>query len=301
MTDICIIGGGTAGLTAAIYGLRAGKSVKLIEELTYGGQIINSNSIENYPGFKNISGYEFSTALYEQALEQGLDFIADTCIELVKAEDKFTISCKENTIEAKTVIIATGVKRRKLNVPGEERLAGNGVSYCATCDGAFFKGRDVAICGGGNTALDEAIFLSNYCSKVILIHRREEFRGSSNKLSLLEARNNVEIIKNSTILCVNGTEEVSSITYRDNITGKSVEKPVSGVFVAIGQAPDNSFAAKIVNLDESGYVIANEDCKTNVFGLFTAGDCRTKEIRQLTTATADGTVAALQACKYIDM
>lgn len=300
MTDICIIGGGTAGLTAAIYGLRAGKSVTILEALSYGGQIVNSEAIENYPGIKKISGFEFSTALYEQAMDLGLSFEYDKCTRIEKKKHSFIVYGTVKSYEAKSVIVATGAKRKKINVPGENELTGCGVSYCATCDGAFYRGRDVAVCGGGNTAVDEAYSLSNICNSVTLIHRRDEFRASNQKLDAVRDKDNINIITNASIKSINGDDAVSSITVEDKGTGKSKDIDVAGVFIAVGQEPDSSLICDMLKRDDTGYYISTEQCTTEAEGLYVAGDCRSKEVRQLTTAAADGTIAAIEACKYID-
>lgn len=300
MFDVCIVGAGPAGLSAAIYALRAGKKVVIIEANSYGGQIINTPDIENYPGIDHISGFDFATRLYEQARSHGGEIVFDKVNEIVKENEIFTVKCNINSYKAKTVIIASGVKRRTLDIPGEKELRGMGVSYCATCDGAFFRNRAVCVVGGGNTAVEEAIYLSENCSKVYLIHRRDEFRAEKNRLEYLKSRDNIEIITNAVLSCINGDDVVSSVYYKD-ITSDSIKKlDVSGVFVAVGQAPDTDFVKNLVEVDNNGYILAGEDCVTNVKGVFVSGDCRKKEVRQLTTATADGSVAALAAVKYLN-
>lgn len=299
MYDICIIGAGPAGLTAAIYALRAGKSVIVLETANYGGQIINTSCIENYPAIESISGFEFATNLYNQALKLGMNISYDQAQNIIKNNDGFTVYSNNNSYESKAVIIASGVKKRKLNVPGEDELIGMGVSYCATCDGAFYKNKDVAVIGGGNTALDEAIFLSNYCKKVYLIHRRNEFRGEKNKIELIKSKTNITMITPANLIAINGNEKVSSIKYYHN-SEEIKELLVDGLFVAIGQEPDTSCFKNLISIDNNGYIISDEKCTTNIEGIYVAGDCRTKQIRQLTTATADGTIAALAACNFIE-
>lgn len=300
MVDICIIGAGTAGLTAAIYGLRAGKSVLVLEANSYGGQIINTMEIENYPGISSISGYEFATGLYNQANALGMKLEFDKAIGIDRKENYFILHGNMGDYEARTVITAPGVRRRHLDVPGEEKFLGLGVSYCATCDGAFFRNKPVAVAGGGNTALDEAIFLSNYCSRVYLIHRRDSFRGEGSKLEILKKRENVSIITDATILSINGADKVSSVSYRDKLSGKCNELDIEAIFIAVGQVPDTEFLKNTVSLDDAGYIVSGEECLTDIEGIYAAGDCRTKKIRQLTTAAADGTVAALNACNFLD-
>lgn len=299
MYDIGIIGGGTAGMTAAIYGQRAGKRTIIIEGGNFGGQITSSPNVENYPGIASVSGSEFSMNLLDQAMKLG----AETVVERVTGiEDEDGIKVIETTGKAypcRSVILATGVAHRHLAVPGEERLTGAGVSYCATCDGMFFRGREVAVVGGGSTALQDAEFLSNYCSKVYLIHRRDEFRGESNIVKRLEGKENVEFILNTVVKEINGKDMVESLTLLNRKNAEKTELAVAGVFIAVGQIPQNDIFAETVKLDGDGFILAAEDCVTSHPGIFAAGDCRTKEVRQLTTAAADGAVAALAACKYI--
>jgi len=298
MTDIIIIGAGTAGLSAAIYALRAGKSVLLFEQLSYGGQIVNTPEIENYPGIKNISGFDFATGLYEQAEALGakVEYAQVTSIE---DGDLKKVTAGGKTYETKAIILATGAKNRPLGLEKETELIGSGISYCATCDGAFYKNRPVAVNGGGNTALEDALFLSNYCSKVYLIHRRDEFRGEVKLVNRLKEKENVEFILNATVTALLGDDMLTGIEVTDKISGDKKTVTVDGLFIAIGQIPENAAFAPLITLDPAGYITAGEDCKTNVKGIFVAGDCRTKTVRQLTTAAADGAVAALAACAYI--
>lgn len=299
MYDIIIVGAGTAGLSAAIYGVRAGKSVLVLEAKNYGGQIINSPEVENYPGIKHISGFEFATNLYEQVKELGAEVLYEKVVEVLDHDDFKIVVTENHKYESKTVILATGAENRPLGVAREEEMIGAGVSYCATCDGAFYKGKDVAVIGGGNTALEDAMFLSNYCNKVYLIHRRDSFRGEEKQLEALKQRGNIEFILNSTVVQLNGTERVESITVKNKITEEEMNIHVNGVFVAIGQMPKNEVFANLIEIDTKGYIVAAEECKTNVSGIFTAGDCRTKTVRQLATAASDGAIAGLAACQYI--
>lgn len=299
MFDIGIIGGGTAGMTAAIYGQRAGKRTIIIEGSTFGGQITSSPNVENYPGIASVSGSEFSMNLLDQAMKLG----AETEVELVtgirdEGEIK-VIETADKEYPCKSIILATGVTHRHLGVPNEERLTGSGVSYCATCDGAFFRGRDVAVVGGGSTALQDAEFLSNYCSKVYLIHRRDEFRGEDSIVKRLEMKENVEFVLSATVREITGEYAVDGLILNNKKTGEEFSIKVAGVFIAVGQIPKNDAFSDLVKLDANGFILAAEDCVTSRPGIFAAGDCRTKEVRQLTTAAADGAVAALAACKYI--
>ena len=300
MYDIIIIGAGTAGLSAAIYGARAGKSVLILEEKAYGGQIINSPEVENYPGIKHISGFEFATNLYEQAIELGTEVKYEQAISIRSKEDLKYVKTKNSEYECKTVILATGAKNRSLGLDREMELIGSGVSYCATCDGAFFRGKDVAVAGGGNTALEDATVLSSYCNKVYVVHRRDTFRGEDKLFNVLKGKSNVEFVLNSEIKELLGDDRLTAIKVLDKSNNTEKEIAISGLFVAIGQAPENAAFADIIDLDARGYVKAGEDCKTNTDGIYTAGDCRTKTVRQLTTAASDGAVAALMACELIE-
>ena len=297
--DIGIIGGGTAGMTAAIYGQRAGKQTLILEGTTFGGQITASPNVENYPGIASVSGSEFSMNLMDQAVKLGAQTVMEQVTGIREESEYKVIETARKEYACRSVILATGVTHRHLEVPGEERLTGAGVSYCATCDGMFFREREVAVVGGGSTALQDAEFLSNYCSKVYLIHRRDEFRGEEQIVERLREKENVEFILNSIVKEIRGEQMVEGLLLQNKITGEESELPVSGVFIAVGQIPRNEAFEKIVQLDAGGFIVAGEDCVTSQPGIFAAGDCRTKEVRQLTTAAADGAVAAIAACKYI--
>ena len=299
MYDIGIIGGGTAGMTAAIYGQRAGKQTLIIEGGTFGGQITSSPNVENYPGIASVSGTEFSMNLLDQAVKLGAETVMEPVTGIREEGGVKVIETSGKEYQCRSIILATGVTHRHLGVPNEERLTGAGVSYCATCDGAFFRGRDVAVVGGGSTALQDAEFLSNYCRKVYLIHRREEFRGEEQIVSRLREKENVEFILSATVREIIGDTVVERLILNSKKTGKEFKLEVSGVFIAVGQIPQNEIFADTVKLDGNGFILAAEDCVTSHPGIFAAGDCRTKEVRQLTTAAADGAVAALAACKYI--
>lgn len=294
MYDIIIVGAGPAGLTSAIYARRAMKSVLVLEALSYGGQIINTLSIENYPAMPGVSGFDFATNLYNQAKDLGADIKFEKVLEIKDGSLKKVVTSKEE-YECKCVIIATGCENRKLGLPLEEELTGSGISYCATCDGNFYKGKIVAVVGGGNTALEDALYLSDIASKVYLIHRREEFRGEESTLNLLKKKGNIEFILNSNVTKLVGNEKLEKIIVNDD---KEID--VDGLFVAIGKIPENENFRKLINLDDNGYIDSSEDCHTNVSGIFVAGDARKKDLRQLVTATSDGAVAANEAIKYIN-
>ncbi len=312
MKDVIIIGAGTAGLTAAIYALRAGKSVLVLEQGNYGGQIINTPKVENYPGIEQISGYEFAAGLYRQAEKLGMEYRSEKVTDIrleggAEAKEELSsasletgnkiVETTEQSYHARAVILATGAKNRPLGIEKEAEYTGRGISYCATCDGMFFRGKKVAVVGGGNTALEDAAFLSNYCEKVYLIHRRETFRGEEKLVKELRKKENVEFFLNKTVQELEGGATLQAVVLRDKISGEESRLEISGLFVAIGQMPENGVFAGLVDLDENGYILAGEDCRTNVEGIFAAGDCRKKTVRQLTTAAADGAVAALAAAQ----
>ena len=299
MYDIGIIGGGTAGMTAAIYGQRAGKKTIIIEGGVFGGQITSSPNVENYPGIASVSGSEFSMNLLDQAVKLGAETAMDQVTGIREEDGVKIIETAGKEYPCRSVILATGVTHRHLGIPNEERLTGAGVSYCATCDGMFFRGRDVAVIGGGSTALQDAEFLSNYCPKVYLVHRRDEFRGEDSIVKRLQGKENVEFILSAAVKEIIGDQAVERLIVNSKKSGKEFKLDVSGVFIAVGQIPKNEIFADVVKLDADGFILAAEDCITSRPGIFAAGDCRTKEVRQLTTAAADGAVAALAACKYI--
>lgn len=296
MYDIIIIGGGCAGLTAAVYAARAGKSVLVIEGNTFGGQITAAPKIENYPAVSSVSGMEFANNLFSQAESAGAQFEFDTVTEIIDGEIK-TVKTEYGCFTAKAVIIAIGSTHKKLNIDGEERLFGLGISYCAVCDGAFFKGKTAAVAGGGNTAFSDALYLSSICKKVYLVHRRSEFRADNVLIRRIQECENVEIITNSVITKIIGEKSVTGILLDKN--GENKEIQTDSLFVAIGLQPESTIYEKLVNVDQNGYIIAGEDCKTSKKGILAAGDCRTKSIRQLTTAAADGANAAIAACAEV--
>jgi len=300
MYDIIIIGAGPAGLSAAVYGQRADKKTLLIDEKGYGGQIINTPEVENYPAIKSISGFEFASNLYEQASGLGAELVFEKAVGIEENDGIKIVKTEENRYETKTVIVATGAKNRPLGLPREEELTGRGVAYCATCDGAFFRGKRVAVIGGGNTALEDAELLSGLAEQVYLIHRRDSFRGEQTQVRRLLEKDNIEFVLNCVPTEFVGEEKVEGLRVKNTKTDEEELLSVDGVFVAIGQMPDNEAFAAQVGLDDKGYVTAGEDCLTNTAGIFVAGDCRTKKVRQLATAVSDGAVAALAAVEYIN-
>ena len=301
MTDIIIIGAGTAGLTAAIYAQRAGLSCLVLDKGSYGGQVAITNEIENYPAFVKITGPELAQNIYKQAISQGAEIRFEEVVRVELKGNMKKVNTSLSEYQAPAVILANGAKRRRLGVPGEEELAGAGVSYCATCDGMFFKGKTVAVCGGGNTALEDALFLSNLCEKVFLIHRRDKFTAEAPLINAVKSTKNIHVLFSKKVTAIEGDKKVSSVILSD-VSGETKEKcPVAGVFIAIGYEPDNHLFAGQVSLDDHGYIIASEDCRTNLPGVFAAGDSRTKELRQIITAAADGAIAAWHAANEINI
>ncbi len=296
MYDIVVVGAGTAGMTAAIYALRAGKSVLLLEKGSCGGQIINTPAIDNYPGLPGISGYEYAEKLHQQVLSLGAELHFEEVTAVRSVGDEKQVETSKAIYHSRAVILATGAKNRHLGLPQEETLVGRGLSYCATCDGMFFRKQTVAVVGGGNTALEDALYLANLCEKVYLIHRREGFRGEQRLLEQAQKRENVELILNTVVTELESDAQGLTGLRLQNTKDKAERSlPVQGLFVAIGQEPDNAAFSDLVQLDKQGYIAASEDCCTRTPGIFAAGDCRTKSVRQLTTAAADGAVAALAA------
>ena len=301
MTDILVIGGGTAGLTAALYASRAGKTVTLLEKESTGGQIVYSPRVDNYPGLPGVSGAEYAAALTEQAESFGASIEYAEVLSVERTEDGFLVRCDDGERTARAVILAVGTSHRRLGLDGEDDLIGCGVSYCAVCDGAFYAGGEAAVMGGGNTALTDALFLAGVCRKVTVIHRRDAFRGEARLVEALREKPNVEFLLSSTVAGLRAKDgELEAIAVRDLTTGGERLLPVNGLFVAIGQLPQTEPYRGFVETDEAGYLIAGEDCVTSVPGVFAAGDCRTKAVRQLTTAAGDGAAAALAACRYAE-
>ena len=300
MYDILVVGAGTAGLSAGIYGVRQNKSVLILEANTFGGQIINTPDIENYPGIAHTSGFDFAMGLYQQAIDLGVEYRQARVASIEDAGDhKIAVLEDGDRIASRTIILATGAKNRPLGLAHEKEWIGRGISYCANCDGMFYRKKIVAVNGGGNTALEDAEFLANIVEKVYVIHRRDQFRGEPVRVEKLRARENVEFVLNANITALLGQDRLEALEVTDKITGEKRIIKVNGLFVAIGQAPENMIFSNIVGLDKGGYIVAGEDCKTNVDGIFAAGDTRTKTVRQLTTAASDGAVAALAAVAYI--
>ncbi len=289
MKDIIIIGAGPAGMTAAIYALRANKSVLIFEAKNYGGQLIAANKVENYPGIENISGVDLAAQMYDQVVKLGAEFKFET---VVKIDENNKVYTNNGEYEAKAIILAIGSKNRKLNIHNEDKFLGKGLSYCATCDGNFFKNKTVAVVGGGNTALEDAIYLSSLASKVYLIHRKDEFRAEKRYITELKEKENIECIMNANITELNGSDKLENIKLDNGDT-----LTIDGLFIAVGQQPKNELFADVVELDEKGYIKAHDEVYTNVEGIYVAGDTRDKELKQLTTAVSDGSIAATVAMK----
>lgn len=293
--DIIIVGGGPAGLTAAIYARRAGKTVLLLEKASFGGQIASSPHVENFPGLPAVSGAELADRLYTQAENLGARIELEEVLEIRNGNPK-TVITDYGTYTCTALILATGMKHRTLGLPGEDTLAG--ISYCAVCDGAFYQGRDVAVVGGGNTALQDALFLSDLCHQVTVLHRRSSFRGDPILVEALQQRTNVTLVMNTVVTDLLGNDALTGLALKNTVTGETSELAVQGLFEAVGQLPERTLSETITAVDENGFIPSGENCLTPTPGVFVAGDCRAKEIRQLTTACADGAVAALVACRY---
>ena len=302
MYDIIVIGAGPAGMTAALYARRAEKSVLLIEKTSFGGQITHSPRVENYPGFLAMSGNEFAEKLLDQVTTHGADIEFDEVTAINPLDSGYTVATLGGEFFGKSVIIATGSKHRSLGIAREDEFVGEGVSYCAVCDGAFYKGKTVAIIGGGNTALQEAVLLSEGCKKVYVVQNLDFLTGEGALQAAVAKRDNVEVILSSVVVELLGESEISGIKIRNDKNGEEQILSLDGIFVAIGQKPENEPFESVVKLDSYGYISAGENClpDTAYNGIFVAGDCRTKSVRQVTTATADGAVAALAACRYVD-
>lgn len=299
MYDIIIVGAGPAGLTAAIYARRAGKSVLVLEKDTFGGQVTYSPKLENYPGFQEISGNELAQKMLEQALALGAEIDMDTVTEVMDGEVK-TVVGKAGSYEAKSVIIAAGARHRRLHLPNEEELIGNGISFCAVCDGAFYKGQHVAVIGGGNTALQEILLLSEVCSKVTVVQNLAFLTGEAKMIQAVEAKDNIEVIYSTVVTAYEGERSLKAICLKNTETNEDSRLEVDGIFLAIGTVPENGAYRKVASISGQGYIEADEHCMTGTPGVFVAGDCRTKTYRQVATAIADGAAAALNACRYLD-
>ena len=297
--DIAIVGGGPAGMTAALYAARAGKSVLLFEGEMLGGQILPTRKIENYPALPDVDGYTFADGLTKQITALGVQIVYATVSGIEKNAEDFTLAAGKEEYSARAVILATGLKHRKLGLDGEDALIGCGVSFCATCDGMFFRRREVAVVGGGNTAVQDALVLAEYCSRVYLIHRRAKLRAERNLSEQMSEKENIEFIGETVIEELEGAENLQSLTLRNLSTGAVEYLPVAALFEAIGQLPQNAAFANLVDLDEDGYFLTDNNCATSCPGIFAAGDACRKTVRQLTTAVSDGTVAALSAVEYL--
>lgn len=301
MYDLIIIGSGPAGLSAAIYGKRAGLKLLVIEKAPMsGGQVLNTYEVDNYLGMPGINGFDMAMQFRAHADKLGVEFREGRVISISVQGDSKLITLEGELLEAKTVILATGAEHAHLNVSGEEQLTGRGVSYCATCDGAFFKGRTVAVVGGGDVALEDAVYLARTCEKVYLIHRRDELRGAQILQQELKALSNVEILYSHIVTEIQGEDAVESLRIKNVKSGEISRLAVAGVFVAVGIHPDTELVKGMVDCDEGGYILAGEDCATNVPGLYAAGDIRRKPIRQIVTAVADGANAAVAAGSYVN-
>ena len=301
MYDLIVIGAGAAGMTSALYALRNGKKVLVLESESLGGQIANSPRLENYPSIKEISGEQFADNLFEQIVSHGAEVEIEKVVNVEKDKNKiFHIKTEFNEYEAKSVIIASGVKHKHLRTKSNrDDLVGKGVYYCAICDGAFYKGREVVVIGDANTALQYSLLLSSYCSKVYVYTLFDKFFGDASLVKTLRAKENIEVRPNTSVIDFIGENELTAIEYKDK-DGNILTHEIPAVFVAIGQVPDNKAFANLVDLDENGYIIADESCKTKTEGLFVAGDCRTKAVRQVSTAISDGAIAATNASIYLE-
>lgn len=295
MYDIIIVGAGPAGLTAALYASRANKKVLVLEAKNYGGQIVNAYEVENYPGIEKISGFDLATNLYNQVKKLGVEFKFERVIKIDKEKN---VTTSNNTYKAKAVILATGAESRKLGLDREFDFIGKGISYCATCDGNFYKSKNVAVVGGGNTALEDALYLSDIASKVYIIHRRDTFKGESKYIDELNKKENVEFVLNSNVNKLNGNNNIESIEIiNDKEETKKID--ISGLFIAVGQVPQNEIFKDLIDLDSFGYINSLDGVHTNVKGIYVAGDARVKHLRQLTTAISDGSMAATVAIEEI--
>ena len=299
MTDIIIVGGGCAGLTAALYAARAGKSVLLFEAENIGGQITAASLIENYPGLPGVSGLAFADSLFTQATDLGVEIELDRVLSVEDFGDVKAVTSEGGRCECRSVIFATGAKHRKLGLPREEELTGHGISYCALCDGAFYKGQRAIVIGGGNTAFGDALFLASVCKSVTIIHRREAFRADLALVERAKTKENIVFVTGIVPAEFLGGKNLEGVRVKSTTTDESKVIPADVVFVAIGHEPETELFRELLETDVDGYFVAGEDCVTNRTGIFAAGDCRTKTIRQLTTAAADGSVSAMAALDFV--
>ena len=300
MIDVLIVGGGPAGITASIYAARSGLNTLLLERETFGGQIASSPKVENFPSIISISGEELVSRMLEQALEFGVNVDVENVIAINKKDDYFEVVTDYNTYDAKSVIIATGVTHRTINAENVDDFLGEGISYCAVCDGPFHKGHDVAVIGDGNSAMQYAISLSQYCNKVYICTLFDKFFGEKSVENVMRSRSNIEIVHNCGLKRVSGSSELEKAEFTNLLTNESFTLNIQGLFIAIGHVPHNDEFQNVVELDSQGYIIGNELCQTSTPGIFVAGDCRQKTFRQVSTACADGTIAALAAIRYLD-
>ena len=298
--DLLVIGSGPAGVTASIYAARASKSVLVIEKEAFGGLITHSPKIENYPGFPSISGLELADNFINQAMMLGVNFEFDNIKEIIKTNSGFTLVGDNGSYEGLSVIIATGSKHRHLGLPKEEELTGHGISYCAVCDGPFYTGKDIIVVGGGNSAMQEAILLSGYCNSVTMVQNLDKLTGEASSAKLIEETENIKVLYNKIVVELCGNDTLEAIIIEDTKTKEHEKLTTDGIFVAIGQVADNEYFKNVCNLDQTGFIISNELCSSEVDGIFVAGDCRQKKIRQISTAISDGTIAAVEAIKYLD-
>lgn len=297
--DIIVVGCGPAGMAAALYATRSGKKVLILEKETIGGQIALAPKVENFPSIDSITGAELADRMFNQIFELGVSFELECVEKIEKVDDLFIVSTDYNKHTSRSVIIATGAHHKKIGVPNEEEWLGKGLSYCALCDGAFYKGEEVAVIGDGNSALQYALDLSNYCSKVYICTLFDKFFGDNVLVKRLEEKENIIIMQNVSLVGLHGKDELETLHFYDTTLGTDVTLDVKGVFIAIGQVPNNDIVKELTEIDKAGYIVAGEDLNTNTPGLFVAGDCRTKGVRQATTAVADGAIAALAAVKYL--
>ena len=298
--DLLVIGSGPAGVTASIYAARANKSVLVIEKEAFGGLITHSPKIENYPGFPSISGLELADQFINQAMNLGVNFEFDNIKEVIKTKDEFTLVGENGQYNGLAVVIATGSKHRHLGLPKGEELTGHGISYCAVCDGPFYTGKDIIVVGGGNSAMQEAILLSGYCKSVLMVQNLDKLTGEASSAELIEKTDNINVIYNKVVVELCGTDTLDAIIIEDVNTKEREKITTDGIFVAIGQVADNEPFKNVCNLDKAGFIISNDSCTSEVEGIFVAGDCRQKRIRQISTAISDGTIAAVEAIKYLD-
>lgn len=298
--DLLVIGSGPAGVTASIYAARANKSVLVIEKEAFGGLITHSPKIENYPGFPSISGLELADQFINQAMNLGVNFEFDNIKEVIKTKDEFTLVGENGQYNGLAVVIATGSKHRHLGLPKEEELTGHGISYCAVCDGPFYTGKDIIVVGGGNSAMQEAILLSGYCKSVLMVQNLDKLTGEASSAELIEKTDNINVIYNKVVVELCGTDTLDAIIIEDVNTKEREKITTDGIFVAIGQVANNEPFRNVCNLDKAGFIISNDSCTSEVEGIFVAGDCRQKRIRQISTAISDGTIAAVEAIKYLD-